>query len=89
MLRLYEWCWNHRDPDVYRELFTEDYQFQFATTDTAGNSYRDRALNREEELDIAIATVTFPPLPTSNVTLVASPRWTTSTAEVSPFRASP
>ncbi len=53
VLRLYEWCWNHRDPDLYRELFTDDYQFQFATTDTAGNAYRDRALNREEELDIA------------------------------------
>jgi len=53
VLQLYEWCWNHRDPDLYRELFTEDYQFQFATRDTAGNAYRDRALNREEELDIA------------------------------------
>lgn len=53
VLRLYEWCWNHRDPDLYRELFTDDYQFQFATTDTAGNAYRNRALNREEELDIA------------------------------------
>ena len=76
VLRLYEWCWNHRDPDVYRELFTEDYQFQFATTDTAGNSYRDRALNREEELDIAAnifvrGNSTTPP--PSSISLVFDP----------------
>jgi len=76
VLRLYEWCWNHRDPDLYRELFTDDYQFQFATTDTAGNAYRDRALNREEELDIALnifvrGNSTTPP-PTS-ISLVFDP----------------
>src|SRR5204863_459164 len=53
VLRLYEWCWNERDPVLYREIFTDDYQFQFAQTDSAGNAYRDRALTREEELHIA------------------------------------
>jgi len=53
VLRLYEWCWNHRDPDLYRELFTDDYRFQFALTDTAGNAYRGNALTREEEINIA------------------------------------
>lgn len=76
ILRLYEWCWNHRDPDLYRELFTDDYQFQFATADTAGNAYRDRALNREEELDIATnifvrGNSTSPP--PSSISLVFDP----------------
>ncbi len=76
VLRLYEWCWNHRDPDRYRELFTDDYQFQFATADTAGNAYRDRALNREEELDIAAnifvrGNATTPP--PSSISLVFDP----------------
>jgi hypothetical protein len=53
IVRLYEWCWNNRDPQVYRELFTEDYLFAFGLTDDAGNAFRDRALNRDEELEIA------------------------------------
>ena len=53
VLRLYEWCWNHRDPDLYREIFTDDYQFFFAPNDSAGNVYRNRSLTREDELDIA------------------------------------
>src|SRR5437762_5871656 len=53
LLALYAWCWNKRDIDSYREIFTDDYQFRFAQSDTAGNLYRDRALTREEELDIA------------------------------------
>jgi hypothetical protein len=53
VLRRYEWCWNHRDADVYRDLFTDDYRFQFALTDTAGNAYRGNVLTREEELTIA------------------------------------
>ena len=66
VLRLYEWCWNERDPVLYREIFTDDYQFQFAQTDSAGNAYRDPALTREEELDIAAnifvrGTATEPP----------------------------
>src|SRR5712692_5688717 len=51
LLRLFEWCWNHRSVDEYREIFTDDYQFVFALTDSAGNAFRDRALTREEELD--------------------------------------
>jgi hypothetical protein len=53
VVRLYEWCWNRRDPQLYREIFSDDYQFAFGLTDTAGNSFRDRALNRDEELEIA------------------------------------
>jgi hypothetical protein len=53
VVRLYEWCWNRRDPQVYREIFSDDYQFAFGLADTAGNSFRDRALNRDEELEIA------------------------------------
>jgi hypothetical protein len=53
VLRLYEWCWNRRDPQLYREILTEDFRFAFAQADTAGNIYRDRTLTRDEELEIA------------------------------------
>src|SRR5262245_42722408 len=53
VLRLFEWCWNHRDANLYREIFTADYVFVFALTDSAGNAYRNRVLTREEDLDIA------------------------------------
>src|SRR5439155_6178353 len=82
VLRLYEWCWNKRDPDVYRILFTDDYQFQFAQTDSAGNAYRNRPLGRQEEIDIATnifvrGTATEPPPASISLTfdanLVAQP----------------
>ncbi len=82
VLRLYEWCWNHRDPNLYREIFTDDYQFFFAPTDTAGNVYRNRSLTREDELDIATnifvrGTAAEPPPVSINLTfdqnLVALP----------------
>jgi len=49
-IRLLEWCYNNQDAEVYREVFSDDYVFIFALGDTAGNAYRDRPLNREDEL---------------------------------------
>lgn len=53
ILDLFAWCWNHRAYEEYQEVFTDDFTFQFANADSAGNTYRDRALYRQDELDTA------------------------------------
>jgi hypothetical protein len=50
---LFQWCWRNRAYDEYREIFTDDYRFQFATGDTAGNFYRDTPWTRIDELNTA------------------------------------
>jgi hypothetical protein len=45
---------NHRNPGQYAQLFTDDYKFVFAVTDSAGSAFRDRSLTREEELESAV-----------------------------------
>ena len=52
-VRRFQWCWNHRNYDLYRELFSDDFKFVFATGDSAGNFYRDKPLTRSDELGIA------------------------------------
>lgn len=49
-LRLLEWCWNRRDADLYSTILTEDFQFVFASTDSAGTDYRALPWIREDEL---------------------------------------
>ncbi len=51
VLDLFAWCWNNRAYDEYTEIFTEDFEFHFSATDSAGNAYRNRALYRQDELD--------------------------------------
>jgi len=53
VIRLFEWCWKNRDITRYQELFTADFRFQFALGDSAGNLFRDRPVDRDEELTIA------------------------------------
>jgi hypothetical protein len=53
VLDLFAWCWNNRAYDEYTEIFTDDFEFQFAATDSAGNAFRDRGLFRQDELDTA------------------------------------
>ena len=50
---LFKWCWENRDVPNYRELFTDDYQFAFAITDSAGNPFRNTPWRREDELTSA------------------------------------
>ena len=40
-VKLFEWCWKNRGVEEYKELFTADYLFASATTDSAGNTTRD------------------------------------------------
>jgi len=49
-LLLFQWCWRQRAIDEYREIFTDDYEFQFSSLDSAGNAFRDRPWTREDEL---------------------------------------
>lgn len=49
-LLLLRWCWTNRAADVYEEIFTDDYVFVFAATDSAGNAFRDRPFTREDDL---------------------------------------
>ncbi len=49
-VQLFVWCWQHRDPNRYAEIFTDDYRFIFSPTDSAGNGFRDRPWLREDEL---------------------------------------
>lgn len=53
VIRLFEWCWKNRGIKEYEEIFTDDYRFQFALGDSAGNAYRDAPFTREDELRTA------------------------------------
>lgn len=50
-LLLFQWCWNHRNIDSYRELFTDDFRFAFALTDSTGIPYLTRGWTRDDELE--------------------------------------
>jgi len=50
LLRLFEWCYNSRNVERYRELFTEDFRFVFSSLDPAGSGYRDYPWAREDEI---------------------------------------
>jgi len=50
LVKLFKWCWENRDISRYREIFTDDYRFAFAITDSAGNPYRNNPWTREDEL---------------------------------------
>ena len=74
LLLLFAWCWNHRAIDEYSEIFTDDFRFQFAATDTAGNAFTDRGLFRIDELTTARhlfveGTATEPPASSINLVL--------------------
>lgn len=52
-VKLFEWCWNNRGYDEYSELLTDDYVFQSAGVDSAGNPTREVQARRADELEIA------------------------------------
>jgi hypothetical protein len=47
-LALLEWCWDQRNPTVYRRVFTNDFGYDFAASDTIPT-----VIDRTEELAIA------------------------------------
>lgn len=52
-VKLFEWCWVNRGVDEYRELFTDDYVFISAGTDSAGNQSREIQARRDDEVQTA------------------------------------
>jgi len=49
-LALLEWCWDQRNADVYHEVFTDDFQYEFAPSDSQAIG---ATITRDEELAIA------------------------------------
>ena len=52
-VKLFEWCWVNRGVEEYKELFTDDYVFQSAALDSAGNGTRDLLTRRTDEIETA------------------------------------
>jgi hypothetical protein len=50
---LFEWCWVNRGVEEYKGLFTDDYVFQSAELDSAGNTSRDVLTRRNDEIETA------------------------------------
>ena len=50
LIMLFKWCWENRDIARYKTLFTDDYRFAFAITDSAGNGYRTNPWIRTDEI---------------------------------------
>jgi hypothetical protein len=51
VLQLLEWCYDHRAIAEYREIFSDDYRFQFGALDPYGNAYRTVPWTREDEVE--------------------------------------
>jgi hypothetical protein len=49
-IRRFEWGWNNREPESFRQLLAGDFRFVFALGDSAGNAFRDDPIGREEML---------------------------------------
>lgn len=52
-VELFQWCWKNRAAEEYSELFTDDYVFQSASVDSAGNGTREIQSRRQDEVEIA------------------------------------
>jgi len=52
-VRLFEWCWDHRNLDRYRELISDDFLFACAPADSAGGAFPGGALTRFDEIESA------------------------------------
>lgn len=71
VIKLFRWCWEHRAITEYEELFTEDFLFAFAETDSAGRAFQGAVLRRIDEVETArhlfVGGGTSPPA--NNITL--------------------
>jgi hypothetical protein len=73
-VRLLEWCWDERDNDLYREVFTDDYLYSFAPSDSQAVG---ATINRTEEITFGDHLfqdgVPAPPAPAGVAGLLALP----------------
>jgi len=51
VVRLFEWALEHRDLERLIGLFTDDFLFGCAVTDSAGNAFRGNTLTRADEIE--------------------------------------
>lgn len=49
-VQLLRWAWVNRDTSAMHQLLTDDFEFVFAATDSAGNMFREHPWNRVDEL---------------------------------------
>ena len=50
LMKLFRWCWENRNISKYEELFTEDFRFGFAETDSTGYRFPGGEAQRIDEL---------------------------------------
>lgn len=50
---LFQWCWQNRSYDEYKDIFTDNYRFEFASGDSAGTYYSGTPWTRSDELATA------------------------------------
>ena len=50
-VRLFEWCWDHRNLEHYGLLFADDFLFGCAATDSAGRAFIGGVLTRVDEIE--------------------------------------
>ncbi len=74
-IRLFEWGWNNRDLDAFKNLLTADFRFVFALSDSAGNLFRDEPFGREQMLGCLrnLFTGGGPEPPATSIRLVLDP----------------
>lgn len=53
IIRLFEWCWNNKAVAEYKEVFTDDFRFQFGNGDSAVSQIHQDYFTREDEIIIA------------------------------------
>lgn len=53
VVKRFAWCWNNLDVTRYSGLFTDDFQFVFASGDSVGDLYRETVFGRDEMLACA------------------------------------
>lgn len=77
-LRRLQWAWVHRDPEVLRTVFTEDFTFVFGASDSSGAAWRDMPWGVIDESisthGMFVGGATEPPATSLSLTL--DPRFT-------------
>jgi hypothetical protein len=53
LMKLFRWCWENRNISHYEELFTDDFKFGFAETDSTGFRFPGGEAQRIDEVESA------------------------------------
>ena len=55
-VRLFEWCWDHRNIEHFGGLFADDFLFECAAPDSAGNAFVGGVVRRADEIETVAAS---------------------------------